>query len=279
MISPPTLRANDRRQDRMPRRCVALVAVFCAAGQASGCALPATVRTGEITRSGLAAEAALPIVAYEPQTSVDRDGAAGKSKTSFSPLPSWSVRGRLSRCELGGSLMLRDVAEVRCGLWQESEGAPISIAPSVAGGYVIYPKGPWVRAGIDVSRRFGVVSPMVNAYISYGPELHWMQRTSPRDDDPREGPFPASVSSERRELRLSIPFGLAFRIVDGDVHLTPGWNDDFTKEEIEESHDLTWSLVFGGTAWWVLRSTIREQQALSYDADRGLAFTIGFEIR
>lgn len=233
---------------------------------AAACSLPAAVRSGEITRSPVAVEAALPIVAYEPQTAVDDDHVTSKSNVSFSPMPVWSVRGHLSRCEIGGAFMMRDIAEIRCGVLQESDGMPLSIAPSVAGGYSIFPGGPWGRVGLDVSRRFGVVTPMVNAYLSYGPELHWMQRTIIRDDDPREGPIPPSVQTQRKELRVSMPLGLAFRVVNGAL-------------VYEDEHGISWDIVFGATPWWVLRSTIKDQSALSYDAERGLAFTLGFQLR
>ncbi len=256
-----------------------LVAMAVVGWSSVGCSLPAAVRSGEITRSPVAVEAALPIVAYEPQTSVDDDHVTSTSKVSFSPMPIWSVRGRLSRCELGGALMMRDIVEARCGVLQESEGAPFSIAPSVAGGYNIFPGGAWIRGGIDVSRRFGVVTPMVNAYLSYGPELHWMQRKIVREDDPREGPIPPSVQTARRELRLSIPFGLAFRVVNGEVWVTDGLDDDGRTPKRFEDHAFSWDIVFGATAWWVLKSTVIEQRPLTYDADRGMTFTLGFQLR
>lgn len=244
-----------------------------------GCTLPATARTGELTRGLGGGEVALPIVAREPQSAVDADGVRSKSNVSFFPTPVWSARARISHCEVGGSLMMRDLVELRCGALQESEGEPLSIASSVAAGWNIKPSGPWARVGIDVSKRFGVVAPMLDAYLSYGPELHYMNRTIEREGDPREGPFPPSTSLERRELRASVPFGVAFRIVDGDVRTVHGWNDDFTKPEIQFDFDPSYDLVFGATAWWVLRSSPIEQSALFYEAERGLAFTIGLEVR
>ncbi|MGE0328284.1 MAG: hypothetical protein AB7S68_38585 [Polyangiaceae bacterium] len=230
-----------------------------------GCIPGAAPRTGDITRHELAVDASLPVVNYEPQSVVLHNGNRIDGKVAIFPSAQSSVRGKLGeRFELGGVISMgRYLAEARFGPIQESDGAPLSIALSAAAGARVIPPSPWARVGVDMSRRFGSFALILDGYLSAGTELHWMNLPEdkvPQEDLPKEGPFPASASLVRRELRLHLPFGVAVRVSEG------------------ESSDA--DLVFGGNAWWVLsHGEAIDPTYPDYTADRGVEFSVGLGFR
>ncbi|MCB9586454.1 MAG: hypothetical protein H6718_13715 [Polyangiaceae bacterium] len=239
--------------------------VALVASTLGGCIPGAAPRTGDITQHGLALDASLPVVNYEPQSVVLHNGNRIDGKIAIFPSPQSSIRGKLGeRFEFGGVISMgRYLAEARFGPIQESNGAPLSIALSAAAGARVLPPSPWARVGVDMSRRFGSFALMLDSYLSVGTEFHWMNLPEdkvPPGDLPKEGPLPASASLVRRELRLHIPFGIAVRVSEG------------------ESSDV--DLLFGGNAWWVLtHGDPYDSTYPDYEATRGVEFSVGLGFR
>lgn len=108
---------------------------------------------------------------------------------------------------------------VRYGVLQQDRGDALSLAAEVAGGWRPWSKGPWGRAGVDVSHTAGQTHPFLNAYVTYGRELHAIAR---RDYTCRGfgqpgcseyGP-PLHFLIRRDELRLHGSIGALFPDVD-----------------------------------------------------------------
>jgi hypothetical protein len=112
--------------------------------------------------------------------------------------------GVSDRCQVGGDLsFLRGGAEVRCGF---VENPDVGAAASGAAGWAFWDKGPWARAGVDVSH--GVL--VAGGYLSYGPELHSKILEGIRDACPMcEWSGGPAAEVRRYELRLSLPVGVA----------------------------------------------------------------------
>ena len=201
---------------------------------------------------------------WEPQK-VTVPGSHGRqllSSVSWSPIVSVSARGSLGGCEIGGLYQsLRIGGEVRCGLLQERWGHPLSVALA---GLVAVDFGPYTavfgRIGIDASRRFGPIKLVADACVSAGDAYRYLQDP---DDVPIEGPFPGSQSIVRREVRLTVPLGIAIRT----AQLGNSWR------ESDATRPWIW-LVFGATPWWVLN-----KQPSTWDAGGGMIFSVGFEMR
>ncbi|MCA9633212.1 MAG: hypothetical protein KC766_36420 [Myxococcales bacterium] len=230
-----------------------------------GCVPGAAPRTGEITRHSLSVDGSLPIVNYEPQRVVLSNGERVESKTAIFPSPQVAVRGKLGeRWEVGGVIAMgRYLGEARFGPIQESEGAPFSLALAAGAGVRVLPPSPWARLGVDLSKRLGPVALVLDGYLSAGTELHWMnlpEERVPPEDLPKEGPFPASASLIRRELRLHVPFAVALRLSESE------------KSDVD--------LLFGGNAWWVLtHGDAIDPKYPDYAATRGVEFSVGLGFR
>ncbi len=231
----------------------------------SGCVPGASPRTGDITQHSLAVDGSLPVVNYEPQRVVLNNGRRVDSKIAIFPAPQASVRGKLGeRWEVGGVIGIgRYLGEARFGPVQESDGAPLSIALAAAAGARVLPPSPWGRIGVDMSKRLGSFALILDGYLSAGTELHWMnlpEEVVPQEDLPKEGPFPASASLIRKELRLHVPFALAARV--------------------SESQKGNIDLLFGGSAWWVLsHGDAIDPKYPNYSAKRGVEFSVGLGFR
>ena len=109
----------------------------------------------------------------------------------------------------------------------------------------------------------GPVALVLDGYLSAGTELHWMnlpEERVPPEDLPKEGPFPASASLIRRELRLHVPFAVALRLSESE------------KSDVD--------LLFGGNAWWVLtHGDAIDPKYPDYAATRGVEFSVGLGFR
>lgn len=233
-----------------------------------GCEPAALPRSGVIVPRGhFAGEAHLPVVQYEPQkvTVAGSNGRQLVSSVSWSPMISGGARGSLGGCEVGGIYqLLRIGGELRCGLLQERWGHPLSVALA---GAIALDYGPYTavfaRLGLDASRRFGPVELIADAYLSAGDAYRYLEDPSVV---PIEGPLPGSQSVVRREVRLTVPLGIAFRATQlGE--LGDAWN------VTDRSRPWLW-IVLGATPWWVLN-----RQPTAWDAAGGVIFSAGFEVR
>ena len=213
------------------------------------------------------ASASLQAVSWEPQKVVAPDGSKGESNIAWFPILSGSARGSLGLCEFGGIYQLTRIGgEVRCGLLQERLDHPISIALSGAMTLDYGPYTGWFgRIGFDISRRFGPITPLVDVYLSTGDGMRWMEDPS---HPPPDGPVPGAKSIVRRELRMTVPFGFAIKTA-----------------QLEGGNDAPWVyIVAGGTPWFLLdkgpcQNDNHAKCTIQWDADRGMGFTIGVEIR
>ncbi len=194
------------------------------------------------------------------------------SDVAWFPVLSASVRGSVGLCEIGGVYQWTRIGgEVRCGLWQQRLKDPLSVALSGAlaldwGPYV----GPFGRIGLDVSRSFGPIAPMIDVYVSTGDALRYMEDPA---DPPIEGPLPGSKSIVRREVRATIPIGLGIRTArlgsDADAERDRRW---------------VW-IVIGASPWFLLGARPCEVdpgaacRVKSWDGDHGVVFSLGIEIR
>lgn len=238
---------------------------------ALGCQPAAFPRTGEVVPPrALATDAHLQVVNWEPQRVSLPDGRKLRSNVAWYPILSAAVRVGLGPCEVGGLYQLTRVgAEARCGLVQERLGHPLSIAYS---GLLALDYGPttaaFTRIGLDISRRFGPIAALVDVYFSTGDALRWMQDPGVH---PIEGPLPGAQSIVRRELRVTIPFGLAVRLAH-------------TGSEQQGRAKGSWvSLVLGATPWFLLaRGPCFEEVGACttlWNGEHGVGFTSGIEIR
>jgi hypothetical protein len=222
-------------------------------------------RSGEIVPRGHGAgEAHLPIVQWEPQhvTVPQSNGRRLVSYISWSPVPSGAMRWSFGGCEIGGLIQFTRVGgEARCGLLQERWGQPVSIALAgmLAFDFGVY-VAPFGRIGLDASRRFGPLKILADVYLSAGDAYRFIEDP---DVIPIEGPFVGAQVITRREVRLTVPLGIAIRA----AHLGNSWRQD------DDSRPWLW-LVFGATPWWVLN-----RQPITWDAAGGVIFSVGFEIR
>ncbi len=130
--------------------------------------------------------------------------------------------------------------------------------------------GAFARIGLDVSRRFGPIAPLVDVYLSTGDTLRYVEDPG---DPPIEGPLPGSKRIVRREVRMTIPLGVAIRT----AQLGANW-------ESYASRPWLW-FVLGATPWFLLDQgpcQVEKQgtcRAKTWNADHGMGFTMGIEIR
>jgi hypothetical protein len=144
---------------------------------------------------------------------------------------------------------------------QERWGQPLSIALAgmLAFDFGIY-AAPFGRIGLDASRRFGPLKLLADAYLSAGDAYRFIEDP---DVIPIEGPFIGAQVITRREVRLTVPLGIAIRV----ARLGDSW------QQADATRSWAW-LVLGATPWWVLN-----RQPATWDAGVGVIFSVGFEIR
>lgn len=109
--------------------------------------------------------------------------------------------------------------EVRVGLTGQGEPGEIATALAVGGYYRPLARGWAGRAGVDVSRRFEVLSPLANLYVSFGRESHALfsaahdQRSCDSFGGGGCGEGEAGAAfATRDELRLTAALGLGITI-------------------------------------------------------------------
>lgn len=123
--------------------------------------------------------------------------------------------GLSNRVEVGGFIGAGRVgAEIRATPLSERVGHPFSIAMSYGLAYESLGDGPFVRSGIDVSKRFGGFAPFLNAYVSRAFTSHGAHIGD--TPCPPEG-YPGTVcgvavSELQDEVRFSFGAGAAIRV-------------------------------------------------------------------
>ena len=149
------------------------------------------------------------------------DGSRGTTTGNSGPiavfpgsiLPGLEMNFRFAvfpRCEMGFFFpYLRLGGELRCAILDEKLHSPVSLAGSVALGYLPMRGGPWVRTGFDLSHRFKKVAPLFNVYLTYGPVGHALGLGGvPSDGGGGQGSWAWIL---RDELRLEMAVGLAIQ--------------------------------------------------------------------
>lgn len=198
-------------------------------------------RTGDLAQGGtVTAGGTFVIAGYAPGTFRSADGgsstgdSAQRAVTDFLSAMFgyflWEVTGAVrwapvDGLEVGGSLGIQQQAlELRGALLDEDRGAPISLAVSgMAAWRPIYDlHAGWYAVGLDVSRRFGVVAPLIDVYVSYGAERHAIRLDA--DQDPGCGSFGDPGCGEygpgrhlvslRDEVRLTFAAGASIEVGD-----------------------------------------------------------------
>lgn len=101
---------------------------------------------------------------------------------------------------------MRLAGETRFGLLAERRHDPVSLAVAFAGGYQPFfdRTGPWLRAGLDLSRKTGQLLVMTNLYVTYGHESHaFPLDLPPRPEDSTTTDGAAQHAQvTRREIRV-----------------------------------------------------------------------------
>ncbi|MFO0617960.1 MAG: hypothetical protein U0414_35545 [Polyangiaceae bacterium] len=123
--------------------------------------------------------------------------------------------GLSKRVEIGAFLGLGRVGgEIRAAPLSERVDHPFSIATSYGIAYEALGDGPFIRAGVDISKRWGKFAPFVNAYVSRG----FTSRSAHVGDEPcpPEG-YPGTVcgiavDEPQDEFRVSLGAGASIAI-------------------------------------------------------------------
>lgn len=201
---------------------------------AAGCAHSGvTPRTAEIVGGGDTAFAAnYHVATLAPGSMTLADGRTMRGFTGFRDLPdaqaglallfaNVQIHARTAftkRAEIGVLLGLQEQgAELRLGVLGERWGAPLSLAVSAAATWRPFMswRRPWYRVGIDLSRRFGRVAPLLDVYATWGPESHAISQ--PGEVAPDPGPTATHVADApqpyylvtRDELRVQAAIGVS----------------------------------------------------------------------
>ncbi len=219
-------------------------------------------RTGEIAPRGtFGGRASGEQLALEPQHVVQANGSRADSVVGFFPNGELAAQYSFGTCEVGlTAVTLGVLAEVRCGLLQQRRGDALSVAFSGAFGAALAigaDVGPAGRVGVDISRRFGSIEPLVDVYLSTSSEAHFVQTGVA--SDPVIGP--TGVTMGRREMRLSVPVGFAIVRTRQGVRRT-----------------TVHSIVVGLEPWFVVWGSPKvtiDPVVQSYDATFGVALTFG----
>lgn len=115
----------------------------------------------------------------------------------------------------------RIAGEMRLGLLAERRKNPLSMALALAGGYQPFfdRSGPWLRAGIDISRQTQTLLVMTNLYVTYGSETHAFPLslpTDPEEEDITDG-APQHAQVTRQEIRFLPSWAIGTRTPMGYV--------------------------------------------------------------
>lgn len=114
---------------------------------------------------------------------------------------------------------LRLAGETRWGIWAERRKNPVSIALAFAGGIQpFYDRtGPWLRGGVDLSARRGMLMVMTNLYVTYGRETHAFPLNLPSRPEDQLTTDGAAQHAQvtRREVRFLPSLALGTPIPSG----------------------------------------------------------------
>ena len=203
-------------------------------------------------RSGLRGQAIVPILAvFLP---------AYNSEIEFR-------RGLLDRFEIGAILGLQQFGfEMRAALLDEDLAQPLSSALSVGAFYRPFmdPTAIWLRAGLDLSRRFANFAPLLNIYVSHGPEAHLLSADAFDDMCPEDEFVSCGLVMTRMETRLDGAVGIA---------MYPGDDSDV---------GITFSVAPYYTLWADDRNELScpnctyTPEVTNLDEDWGVTFNVGF---
>lgn len=118
--------------------------------------------------------------------------------------------------EIGGSIGFQRMGgEIRFALLDEDRRHPLSLAFSYGAYYSAIGAGPFMRAGFDVSKRWGRWAPMFNFYASRGAGYHSSTVDLPGDascpEEQRAGlPCGVLIGARWYETRLTAGLGIAY---------------------------------------------------------------------
>lgn len=177
-------------------------------------------------------------------------------------------------CEIGPIFsFVRAGAEMRCGLLQERDGAPLSVAVGFATTAHFFQKnqGPIHRVSLDLSRRDAHRRWMGNLHLSQGPRSYSAQLNLPDVHDstdnedeiilePLVTPINPWAYLERDELRLTLALGLGWQ-TDKDTLLSVGIAPRVTLGESQLTHATC--------------NACESLRPISFDGDYGFDLTLG----
>jgi hypothetical protein len=224
-------------------------------------------RTAEIAKpKTVAVRASAQYLTIEPQRVALLDGTKASSTVGFIPDLDLDLAIGLGRCET--AIVAVDfglLAELRCAIVQQDH-APFSATFSGAAGVTAsmpITAAPSARIGIDVSRRFGAVEPLIDVYLSTQRQTHFVQTGVV--NDPIVAPVDIDVG--RQEIRLSIPVGVAI----------------LARPQFHPNDTAFHGAVLGIVPWFVLaggRHVDSDPSVVSYMIGGwGLSFTLGLTWR
>jgi hypothetical protein len=226
----------------------------------SACHIGAFPRTGIAGSSKASVELGIQALSVEHQYVRSTDHRTWSSRIGFYPDLNVAARYTVARrCELGGGLNWdRLYGEVRCGLVQEHLGGPFSLALTGAAGPQLQDLTPWGRVGVDLSKSFGRVTPLLDLYFSRADEQHAVSVSAPPGAEV-DSPYIAETL-RRYETRVIVPFGLGILVArdyEGEVRV-----------------------IIGAAPYWVLDANGCQGNDCSgrdYHVDHGAEVTFGVE--
>lgn len=215
---------------RRPR--AALLLVAWGLGLCSGCYTAAGPRSARVAEPGdLTVDVHLPIVTIAPGVVEGALVGEGEGRevrvgglsggfwdgTAILAPPLWFAGalhlGMFRPCEAGVLLSpLRGGTELRCQL---VDHARVAVAVSSAVQLTFWrDRALWMRAGADFSLHLDGWSVMLGAYVSHGPETHYLEpvdapegfSTPPEPDTIADGAAPGAWVTHR-ETRVTVPLG------------------------------------------------------------------------
>ena len=226
-------------------------------------------RTAEIAKpKGASLQADVQVALIEPQSAVQLDGTHLRSTVSFIPDVGLDVHLGLGQCELGlVGVDLGGMLELRCMAVRQAAGAPFSLAFSGAAGATASAGigfAPSARVGVDMSRRVGVLEPLLDVYLSTERQAHYIQTGVVNDPVVA----PAGIIVGQQELRLSVPVGVAIIVPERQP-----WALGLPLR----------SVIIGLEPWFVLAKSSHTEidpTVQSYTTSGwGLSFTVGLAFR
>lgn len=154
-------------------------------------------------------------------------GAGGNIDEVGGPMPTFvpEVTGRFGLTEhweiAAMASPLRLAAETRIGILAERRRDPLSLAIAFAGGYQPFfdRSGPWIRAGIDISRQSRTLLIMTNLAVTYGSEAHaFVLNLPPRPEDSSTTDGAGQHAQiAQREIRFMPSLAVGTRVPSGYV--------------------------------------------------------------